>query len=96
MACRPDWGGTFCLGCTFLFWEIHLSLIVMFTFGNITPVALAKFTFGNIAVRSARRPGYSKYWNLFVEKANVTTKPSPESDAAVTSMPILEHRRATR
>ena len=79
------------MGCTFLFWEIHLSLIVMFTFGNITPVALAKFTFGNIAVRSARRPGYSKYWNLFVEKANVTTKPSPESDAAVTSMPILEH-----
>ena len=96
MACRPVWGGTFCLGCTFLFWEIHLSLIVMFTFGNIAPVALAKFTFGNIAVRSARRPGYSKYWNLFVEKANVTTKPSPESDAAVTSMPILEHRRATR
>ena len=83
MACRPVWGGTFCLGCTFLFWEIHLSLIVMFTFGNI-------------AVRAARRPGYSKYWNLFVEKANVTTKPSPESDAAVTSMPILEHRRATR
>ena len=83
MACRPFWGGTFCLGCTFLFWEIHLSLIVMFTFGNI-------------AVRTARRPGYSKYWNLFVEKANVTTKPSPGSDAAVTSMPILEHRRATR
>ena len=83
MACRPVWGGTFCLGCTFLFWKIHLSLIVMFTFGNI-------------AVRTARRPGYSKYWNLFVEKANVTTKPSPGSDAAVTSMPILEHRRATR
>lgn len=90
MACRPVWGGTF------LFWEIQLSLIVMFTFGNIAPVALAKFTFGNIAVRTARRPGYSKYWNLFVEKANVTTKPSPGSDAAVTSMPILEHRRATR
>ena len=83
MACRPVWGGTFCLGCTFLFWEIHLSLIAMFTFGNI-------------AVRTARRPGYSKYWNLFVEKANVTTKPSPGSDAAVTSMPILEHKRATR
>ena len=90
MACRPVWGGTF------LLWEIHLSPIVMFTFGNITPVALAKFTFGNITVRTARRPGYSKYWNLFVEKANVTTKPSPGSDAAVTSMPILEHRRATR
>ena len=84
------------MGCTFLFWEIHLSLIVMFTFGNIAPVALAKFTFGNIAVRTAKWPGYSKYWNLFVEKANVTTKPSPGSDAAVTSMPILEHRRATR
>ncbi len=83
MACRPVWGGTFCLSCTFLFWEIHLSLIIMFTFGNI-------------AVRTARRPGYSKYWNLFVEKANVTTKPSPGSDAAVTSMPILEHKRATR
>ena len=83
MAWRPVWGGTFCLDCTFLLWEIHLSLI-------------AKFTFGNIAVRTARQPGYSKYWNLLVEKANVTTKPSPGSDAAVTSMPILEHRRATR
>lgn len=83
MACRPVWGGTFCLDCTFLLWEIHLSLIAMFTFENT-------------AVRTARRPGYSKYWNLLVEKANVTTKPSPGSDAAVTSMPILEHRRATR
>ena len=83
MACRPVWGGTFCLGCTFLLWEIHLSL-------------MAKFTFGNIAVRTAIRANYSKYWNLLVEKANVTAKPSPESDAAVTSMPILEHRRATR
>lgn len=83
MACRPVWGGTFCLGCTFLLWEIHLSLMAMFTFGNI-------------AVHTARQPDYSKYWNLFVEKANVTTKPLPESDAAVTSMPILEHRRATR
>lgn len=80
----------------FLLWEIHLSLIVMFTFGNIAPVASAKFMFGNIAIRTARRPDYSKYWNLFVEKANVTTKPSPGSEAAVTSMPILEHRRATR
>lgn len=77
MACRPDWDGTF------LLWEIHLSLIAMFTLENI-------------AVRTARRADYSKYWNLFVEKANVTTKPSPGSDAAVTSMPILEHRRATR
>ena len=77
-------------------WGIHLSPIVVFTFGNIAPIALAMFTFGNIAVRAARQPAYSKYWNLFVEKANVTTKPLPESDAAVTSMPILEHRRATR
>ena len=83
-------------GGTFLLWEIHLSLMAMFTFGNIAPIALAKFTFGNIAVRTARRPDYSKYWNLLVEKANVTTNPSPGSDAAVTSMPILEHRRATR
>ena len=82
MACRPVWGGTFFMA-RFLLWETHLGLIAMFTFGNI-------------AVRTARRPDYSKYWNLFVEKANVTTKPSPESDAAVTSMPILEHRRATR
>lgn len=59
-------------------------------------VALAKFTFGNIAIRTAIRADYSKYWNLFVEKENVTTNPSPGSDAAVTSMPILEHRRATR
>ena len=90
MACRPVWGGTF------LLWEIHLSLMAMFTFGNTAPIALAKFTFGNIAVRTARQPDYSKYWNLLVEKANVTTKPSPESDAAMTSIPILEHRRATR
>lgn len=39
---------------------------------------------------------YSKYWNLLVEKAKVTAKPLPGSEAAVTSMPILEHRRATR
>ncbi len=79
----PPWLGRHVFYGTFLLWEIHLSLI-------------AKFTFGNIAVRTARQPGYSKYWNLFVENANVTTKPSPGSDAAVTSMPILEHRRATR
>ena len=83
-------------GAARFLWGIHLSPIVVFTFGNIAPIALAKFTFGNIAVRTARRPDYSKYWNLLVEKANVTTKPSPGSDAAVTSMPILEHRRATR
>lgn len=83
-------------GAARFLWGIHLSLMAMFTFGNIAPIALAKFTFGNIAVRAAIRADYSKYWNLFVEKENVTTKPSPGSDAAVTSMPILEHRRATR
>lgn len=92
----PFGAARFVWGDTFLLWGIHLSPIVVFTFGNIAPIVLAMFTFGNIAVRTARRPDYSKYWNLLVEKANVTTKPSPGSDAAVTSMPILEHRRATR
>lgn len=81
----------------------------MFMYGNIVLTTLAMFPFGNIAAEKpdfflngkilnvyAIRADYSKYWNLFVEKANVTTKPSPGSDAAVTSMPILEHRRATR
>lgn len=81
----------------------------MFMYGNIVLTTLAMFLFGNIAAEKpdfflngkilnvyAIRADYSKYWNLLVEKANVTTKPSPESDAAVTSMPILEHRRATR
>lgn len=81
----------------------------MFMYGNIVLTTLAMFPFGNIAAEKpdfflngkilnvyAIRADYSKYWNLFVEEANVTTKPSPGSDAAVTSMPILEHRRATR
>lgn len=81
----------------------------MFMYGNIVLTTLAMFPFGNIAAEKpdfflngkilnvyAIRADYSKYWNLLVEKANVTTKPSPESDAAVTSIPILEHRRATR
>lgn len=81
----------------------------MFMYGNIVLTTLAMFPFGNIAAEKpdfflngkilnvyAIRADYSKYWNLLVEKANVTTKPSPESDAAVTSMSILEHRRATR
>ena len=81
----------------------------MFMYGNIVLTTLAMFPIGNIAAEKpdfflngkilnvyAIRADYSKYWNLLVEKANVTTKPSPESDAAVTSMPILEHRRATR
>lgn len=81
----------------------------MFMYGNIVLTTLAMFPFGNIAAEKpdfflngkilnvyAIRADYSKYWNLLVEKENVTTKPSPDSDAAVTSMPILEHRRATR
>ena len=75
--------------------------------GNITSAIRAMFPFGNIAAGHNFFLGgkilldsacvrYSKYWNLFVEKANVTTKPSPGADDAVTSMPILEHRRATR
>lgn len=81
----------------------------MFMYGNITLTTLAMFPFRNIAAEKpdfflngknlngyAIRANYSKYWNLLVEKANVTTKPSLGSDAAVTSMPILEHRRATR
>lgn len=81
----------------------------MFMYGNIVLTTLAMFPLRNIAVEKpdfflhgkilnghAIRADYSKYWNLFAEKANVTTKPSPGSDAAVTSMPILEHRRATR
>ena len=81
----------------------------MFMYGNIVLTTLAMFPFGNIAAEKpdfflngkilnvyAIRADYSKYWNLLVEKANVTTKLSPESDAAVTAMPILEHRRATR
>ena len=73
-----------------------LSHTTMFSNGNIALVTSAKFPFENIAQRETAGRAYSKYWNLFVEKANVTTKPSPGSDAAVTSMPILEHRRATR
>lgn len=81
----------------------------MFMYGNIVFATLAMFPFRNIATEKpdifldgqilngyAIRADYSKYWNLFVEKANVTTKPSPGSDDAVTSMAILEHRRATR
>ena len=81
----------------------------MFMYGNIALTTLAMFPFRNIAAKKpdfvlngkilngyAIRANYSKYWNLLVEKANVTTKPLPGSDAAVTSMPILEHRRATR
>lgn len=80
----------------FMYGNIVLTTLVMFPFGNIAAEKPDFFLNGKILNVYAIRADYSKYWNLLVEKANVTTKPSPESDAAVTSMPILEHRRATR
>lgn len=79
----------------FMYGNIVLTTLAMFLFRNIT-VEKLDFLDGKILNGYAIRADYSKYWNLFVEKANVMTKPSPASDAAVTSMPILEHRRATR
>lgn len=79
----------------FMYGNIVLTTLVMFLFRNIA-VEKLDFLDGKILNGYAIRADYSKYWNLLVEKANVTTKPSPGSDAAVTSMPILEHRRATR
>ena len=72
------------------------ATLAMYPFRNIATKKTDFFLNGKILNGYAIRAGYSKYWNLFVEKANVTTKPSPGSDTAVTSMPILEHRRATR
>lgn len=80
----------------FMYGNIMLTTLAMFPFGNIAAEKPDFFLNGKILNVYAIRADYSKYWNLLVEKANVTTKPSPESDAAVTSMPILEHRRATR
>lgn len=80
----------------FMHGNIVLTTLAMFPFRNITAEKSDFFLNGKILNGYAIRPDYSKYWNLLVEKANVTTKPSPKSDAAVTSMPILEHRRATR
>lgn len=80
----------------FMYGNIVLTTLAMFPFGNISAEKPDFFLNGKILNVYAIRADYSKYWNLLVEKANVTTKPSPESDAAVTSMPILEHRRATR
>lgn len=79
----------------FMYGNIVLTTLAMFLLRNIT-VEKLDFLDGKILNGYAIRADYSKYWNLFVEKANVMTKPSPGSDAAVTSMPILEHRRATR
>lgn len=76
--------------------NIVIVTLAMFPLRNIASVKPDIFLDGKILNGYVIRADYSKYWNLFVEKANVTTKPSPESDAAVTSMPILEHRRATR
>lgn len=80
----------------FMYRNIVLTTLAMFPFRNIAAEKPDFFLNGKILNGYAIRPDYSKYWNLLVEKANVTTKPSPESDAAVTLMPILEHRRATR
>lgn len=81
----------------------------MFMYGNIALTTFSNVPVQEYSCRKAWfllkwenlngyavRASYSKYWNLLVEKANVTTKPSLGPDAAVTSMPILEHRRATR
>ena len=80
----------------FMYVNIALTTLAMFLFRNIAAEKPDSFLNGKILNGYAIRAGYSKYWNLLVEKANVTTKPSPGSDAAVTSMPILEHRRATK
>lgn len=80
----------------FMYGNIALTTLAMFLLRNIAAEKPDFFLHGKILNGYAMRPDYSKYWNLLVEKANVTTKPSPGSDAAVTSMPILEHRRATR
>ena len=79
-----------------MYGNIVFATLAMFQFRNIATEKPDIFLDGKILNGYVIRAGYSKYWNSFVEKANVTTKPSPSSDAAVTSMPILEHRRATR
>lgn len=80
----------------FMYRNIVIVTLAMLPFRNIASVKPNILLDGKILNGYVIRADYSKYWNLFVEKANVTTKPSPGSDAAVTSMPILEHRRATR
>lgn len=79
-----------------MYGKIVFATLAMFPFRNIATEKPDIFLDGQILNGYAIRADYSKYWNLFVEKANVTTKPSLGSDDAVTSMPILEHRRATR
>lgn len=79
-----------------MYGNIVFATLAMFPFRNIATEKPDIFLDGQILNGYAIRADYSQYWNLFVEKANVTTKPSLGSDDAVTSMPILEHRRATR
>lgn len=79
-----------------MYGNIVFATLAMFPFRNIATEKPDIFLDGQILNGYAIRADYSKYWNLFVEKAKVTVKPSLGSDAAVTSMPILEHRRATR
>lgn len=79
-----------------MYGNIVFATLAMFPFRNIATEKPDIFLDGQILNGYAIRADYSKYWNLFVEKANVTTKPSPGSDDAVTSMPILEHGRATK
>lgn len=79
-----------------MYGNIVFATLAMFPFRNIATEKPDIFLDGQILNGYAIRADYSKNWNLFVEKANVTTKPSPGSDDAVTSMPILEHRRATK
>lgn len=79
-----------------MYGNIVFATLAMFPIRNIATEKPDIFLDGQILNGYAIRADYSKYWNLFVEKANVTTKPSPGSDDAVTSMPILEHRRATK
>lgn len=79
-----------------MYGNIVFATLAMFPFRNIATEKPDIFLDGKILNGYVIRADYSKYWNLFVEKANATTKPSLGSDDAVTSMPILEHRRATR
>ena len=79
-----------------MYGNIVFATLAMFPFRNIATEKPDIFLDGKILNGYVIRADYSKYWNLFVEKANVTTNPSLGSDDAVTPMPILEHKRATR
>ena len=79
-----------------MYGNIVFATLAMFPFRNIATEKHDIFLDGKILNGYVIRADYSKYWNLFVEKANVTTKSSLGSDDAVTPMPSLEHRRATR